>query len=555
VSNKNNGPISGVTGAIARGFNEFSNIPLIGEYAKGISWISDRISKAATVFGFSKPTAGDSVPKVLIVNAPSHTTVDGDSDSRALSFLNQPGVVPLKGMSGTDYDEMDFSYIKSKYAWFQTVSWSLSNMVGSDITSFDVTPLTGNYPITASGYVNNNYTPVCFLAKHFKYWRGSLKFKFKIVKTEYHSGRLQFAFYPTDFSSFTFDAAYVNRVIVDIREHSEIELIIPYIAMSPWLIVNNQKVGVLRVSVVDPLVAPSSVSPSVNILIEMAGGEDFETAGPIDFLESPTALVPQGLDGPRTVENIHSSVIGSAVVNKDAHLMSSLTIGDKVSSVRALVKRFTPLLKTSGNSSVSMNTYGIAVVPDLILFNNGSSSTIGDFSFNSDLLSVWASCYTFMSGGIRIRDVIDYGLTDGDQASIHTCVQASLVSDDSSANSIIVDTTNAGAITNHRVIQDCFNNNAVTVEIPQYTKTFSRSMVDIIHFQDGSLSASTTLSAGSNTRYRLIINTPTGINLTPRTSNTLHRVYRAGADDLNLSGFVSIPPMRTVDFTESMNYY
>lgn len=554
VSNKNNGPISGVAGAISRGFREFSSIPLIGEYAKGVSWIADRISNTAAIFGFSKPTAGDCIPKMCIVNAPSHTTVDGDSDSRTLSFLNQPGVVPLKGLSGIDYDEMDFSFIKSKYAWFRTVPWVIEAVVGTVITDIDVTPLTGTKNIIADGYDNFSYAPVTFLSKQFRYWRGSLKFKFKIVKTEYHSGRLQFAFFPTDDSVIVADAAYVNRIIVDIREHSEIELVIPFIHTNPWMITDLAKVGILRVTVVDPLVAPASVSPVINILIEIAGGEDFETAGPEDFNRTATVLTPQGLDGPRTEENIYSSVIGSAVVNSDPNIMSGLTIGDKVSSVRAFLKRFTPVMKIVSNET-TMNVAGVVIAPDIILFATGTTAAPGDHTFAGDTLSAWASCYTFMSGGIRIRDVLDFGMTTGTSQALHTSVQASLSVSNTNQNSMILDSSNAGDKNNHRIIQDCFNNNTVTVEVPQYTPTFARNMVDMIHFQQGSNTSSSLFTFGTNTPYRVNITAPLGTSIGAFSGHTFHRIFRAAADDFNLSGFVSIPPFRNFDSSTNLAFY
>jgi hypothetical protein len=218
VSNKSNGPISGLAKAVSKGFKEFSNIPLIGEYCLGVSWISDRISKTASIFGFSKPTAGDSITKMQLMNAPSHSTIDGDSDAKSLSFLSKPGTIPIQGLSGTQYDEMDFSFIKSKYAYFRQFNWADTNIAGDQLTSILIGPAIGITTTAISGVTYANFPPVSFLSAQFKYWRGSMRFRFKIVKTEYHSGRLEFGFFPsTELFAYTTDSAYVNRVIVDIR--------------------------------------------------------------------------------------------------------------------------------------------------------------------------------------------------------------------------------------------------------------------------------------------------------------------------------------------------
>lgn len=545
VSNKNNGPISSTASAVSRGFNEFSNIPLIGEYAKGVSWISDRIAKTASIFGFSKPTAGDCVPKMMMVNAPSHATVDGESDARSLSFMNAPGVVPIKGLAGTDYDEMDFSYIKSKYAWFRTFAWTTSSTVNSTLSSIDVYPNVGVYSTTASGIGITNYAPVAFIANQFTWWRGSLKFRFKIVKTEYHSGRLQFAFYPRDEGTYVGNPAYVNREIVDVREHSEVELVVPYISRFPWSLI-DAFTGSLVITVIDQLVAPSSVSPTINILCEISGGSDFEVAVPANFVGTPTFCVPQsGLND----EKLIMTNIGNSVINSSSEMFSSLTIGDKVSSVRPLLRRYSPINRAAENSNGSLNKPTFRIVPDAVLFfGNSAFDPASGIIFNADSLSVWASCYLFMSGGVRIRDNLNCGLVSS-SLHINSSTIVSMVIDSSSERYIIQDyTTPPEALRNlPRIMQDTSTNNTVSVEVPQYTAGLTRVIPDIIIYQKNGLSSYDDYTLNSSgSPVRLIFRSPAGMTITPVTGYTFHNVYRSGADDLTLSGFVSIPPFKVL---------
>jgi hypothetical protein len=287
VSNKNNGPVSSVAMAMSRGFREFAQIPLLSSYAKSISWVMGRTANVASMFGFDKPIQGDSITKMMILNAPSHSNTDGDSDVRSLSLYQKPGTVQVDGLFGTDYDEMDFSYIVRKYAWFQTASWTTSSPVGN-LFSLDVRPSVGIASIGGALH----FTPLCFVTDMFQNWRGSIRFKFKIVKTEFHSGRLSFAFYPTDdVASYVADPYYVNRVIVDIRDTTEVELIVPYISRTPWQYIGD-RIGVVAIDVVDPLVAPSTVSSTVTLLCEVAGGDDFEVAIPTNFDYNITTITP-----------------------------------------------------------------------------------------------------------------------------------------------------------------------------------------------------------------------------------------------------------------------
>lgn len=554
VSNKSNGPISGVASAVSKGFKEFGKIPLIGDYAKGISWIADRISSTASVFGFSKPVAGDSLSKMMLLNAPTHSTVDGDSDARTLSYLSKPGVVPLEGLSGTSYDEMDFSYIKARYAWFLTANWSLTQIPTIVVASILVSPATGQ--LSASGAFS--FTPVRFISRQFRYWRGSLKFRFKIVKTEYHSGRLEFAFFPTDETTATFDSAYVNRLIVDIRDHSEIELIIPYISRTLWTDCESAT-GLLQVTVVDALVAPSSVSASINILCEIAGGEDFEVAVPDNFECTPYVFTPQGYSQDENVSTIISTTIGSSSINADPHLMSSITIGDKVSSVRAYLKRFVALQAPNNTAAAMFNNKVVTIVPDVILSYQGTYAAT-DSVLMADHLSIWASCYTFMSGGIRIRDILDYGLTNLGIPVSRSSVMAVLDIDRSSTSATAMVTPSASkggfSIAFHRVPQDIGSNNTITVEVPQYTKSYSRNLVDCTLYQTGGAynTANSYNGSGSVSPSRLNIVAQSGITITSQNGYGFHNLYRSGADDLNLSGFISIPPMLFLTTTRNEGF-
>lgn len=549
VSNKQNGPISGIAGAISRGFNEFSSIPMIGEFATGVSWISDRIASTASIFGFSKPTAGDCVPKMHIVNAPSHSTVDGDSNSRALSYLNQPGVVPIKGLAGTEYDEMDFSFIKSRYAWFRTFTWTTSSVSGATLSTFLNFPGLGDNIVSFQNFNNHNYTPVAFLARNFELWRGSLKFRFKIVKTEFHSGRLQFAFYPGSTGATLIGSeSYVNRVIIDIREHSEVELTIPYMALNPWSLA-SENTGSLIITVVDELVAPASVAAQVSVLCEMCGGDDFEVAVPVQFTATPTVLVPQGMDKVSVAENIYSATIGNAKVDMDAHIMTSIAIGDKVSSARALLKRFEPWMRSP--TSTTVYNGNVRIVQDVVHYHIADDLAVLARGILADKLSLWASCYLYMSGGIRIRDVLNFGMIANDK-SMHSSV-VGMLTGTGSANGSMFSSTGVLFKESHMVLQDCYNNNEVTFEIPQYTATFARNIVDVTLFQSSTNPVSDQYATGS--RHQLTILPPANLNVTPVTGQNLHKIYRAGADDFQLSGFISIPPMRPVNPTDSFANY
>lgn len=278
----------------------------------------------------------------------------------------------------------------------------------------------------------------------------------------------------------------------------------------------------------------------------MAGGDDYEVAGLANFPYTPTVIVPQG-GGDKSTMEIVSTTIGNTEVRGNPLLMSSLCIGDKVSNVRALLKRYCKFEKQGVNSVSTMNLYGIRIVPDMIL-STGAPGAIPAQYFAADFISIWASCYLMMSGGIRIKDVIDNGLiTTGTYSqTLHTPVTAILQSDTLVAEAtILYDTGQAPQSANyHRVVQDVSVNNTLNVEMPQYTRSFTRLVPDVICYQDTSMSTANNYTADSSgSTTRLYIYLPASTTVTPVADYTLHRVYRAAADDFNLSGFISVPPM------------
>lgn len=534
TSNKANGIVSGPLNAVARGFKEFEQIPLLSTYARNISWVSDRLSRTAAMFGLSKPLQGDSLMKINPLSAPSHTTVDGDSDSRSLATISQPGVLAVDGLSGIKFDEMDFSYICQKFAWFTTLSWDLSTAVDTNIGVIAVTP---NKSLVVAGPVYN-FTPVAFVANSFTNWRGGLKFRFKFVKTEFHSGRLSFDFFPNlPTVSNSSLPEYVNRVIVDIREHSEVEILIPYTSYAMYTDVADN-IGTMTVRVIDPLVAPATVSSTVNILCEIAGHSDMEFYGP-RFANSPQGIVPQS--GLSEDCKIFSHTIGSTVAVTNPTLASSVAAGERISSYRAMIKRFTPF---RGNTYVTatVDNFAIAVLCDALPVRSSSAAVT---YIEADFYGCIACCYAIVGGGVRIRDVISASRLSKQDSPLAAIYQTSAPP---AFSSIL---TGSGAPTgidamNNSVIQETKHNAVITVEAPQYSNYIGKATSDLIMEEGGAIlkyNPNNTLGTGNGNVARFIIAPSNGPILVTTTNTAVHSIHRAGADDANFYCFVSVPPL------------
>jgi len=151
-----------------------------------------------------------------------------------------------------------------------------------------------------------------------------------------------------------------------------------------------------------------------------------------------------------------------------------------------------------------------------------------------------------MSGGIRIRDNLDLGLTNANLGTLHSSVTATLFPTITDRFEFFgaLDLTVGNRPNLHRALHDFSSNNTLTIEVPQYTRTMSRAIPDIIIYQTGTATGTTRyLGDASGSGNIVFIKAPKDLTITANANQDFHKIYRAGADDFNLSGFISIPPM------------
>lgn len=117
----------------------------------------------------------------------------------------------------------------------------------------------------------------------FKYWRGSIDYKFSIVKSKFHNGRFQFGFVPhvsraqllPDWETNEDLWGNIYSEIWNIRDSSEFTFSCPY-RLSEFSAHREGVSGTLIIRTVTPLTAPDNVSPRVVFLTSVAAGKDFE---------------------------------------------------------------------------------------------------------------------------------------------------------------------------------------------------------------------------------------------------------------------------------------
>jgi len=398
-------------------------VPTLSALAAPVTWALDLMSGVASVFGWSNPINLERAYRVNQVAYAYANNCDNIDNSLPLSLFSGNTVEVLPGFAGNDIDEMSIDYIKSIPAWVTTQTWSTTDASDSVLYSTEVSPNIMQSTI-ASG-LNTVYcmTPVCFLSNLFNLYRGGLRFTFKIVKTEFHSGRLSVVFNPSVvpgasvFPNNT-GSTYCHREIIDIREGNSFDFIVPYVSLSPYKQCqgNFSSIGSLQIRVLNPLIAPATVSTTISIIVEVAGAPDMEFAVPAQHTMQAVAIYnPQSSSFiPKRDENsIISGVIGSSELKTDNHFSARACVGEKIVSLLSLLKKndilpirdllyvgkhyvidpfsfplpFTTVTNATGTDHQNDN---LALVSSLYLLNRGSTRW-RVFSYSSNTVNILAS--------------------------------------------------------------------------------------------------------------------------------------------------------------------
>jgi len=530
----NLGPVSAPFLKISQAAQILTGIPLISSYAGMASWAANVVSRTASAFGLSKVSNAQPFSLMQRFTVARMVNSDTPDGSTKLSVFSSAGVDDLPGFAGSDLDEMAITYIASIPAWVTTVNWPTSSVEGTVLFATQVTPRNMYATYTYGTNTVTAPTPMAFAATFFSQWRGGMKFIFKIVKTEFHSGRLLVAFSPANpilqYGMTTpniNDTTFLHRHIIDIRNGNEFSLTVPWACVNQYLSTSPLQVesatGGLYVYVLNPLVAPASVSSSVNILIEVAAAEDFELAVPRTITERPVALIsPQS--GRKNVCEITSATIGDMQEYMSID-PARLAIGERVMSFKSLLKRFNPLISSPGTATGNYGCLPFSIITDYIT----AANTLLSASATPDVYSVFGCAFALARGSMRLKYV--QPPNDAHGANVYSVNLNNLNNISGLTANWKYLATNPYPINGNN--SQWFDNNVshAEVEFPMYHRFHAWPVADtmctdvsVSLFQYGNYTAPRTYAVYNNSGV------PTFLN-----------VYRAVGDDFSFGMFVAPP--------------
>jgi len=236
----------------------------------------------------------------------------------------------------------------------------------------------------------------------FDAWRGSFDIIVKLVKTEFHSGRLQVTWTPTNAISTgptNNTSMLALRTIIDIREGNEFRINLPFLIGHNYL-GGGEYSGQLDIRVLNLLRAPETCAQNIDCLVYVCGGDDFEYAIP-KFIGSGVGMSfsPQAGNRGSCIDCIIDEGVGGGKIDSLSITPAYESIGESFTHIRQHLKKFCLTFVTSTSDTavaLNPNTYGIVNMTAV------SGVTKAGF-FIGDPYSLFASMYLFFKGGVNVK--------------------------------------------------------------------------------------------------------------------------------------------------------
>jgi hypothetical protein len=418
---KKDGVISAPASTVKELADYFTAIPVIGPFAKATSIGAGAVSNIAKLFGYAKPPVLTDTMFVRPQNIGNLSNTSGSDPIQKLSLdpkqelTIDPGTVGL-----TPDDQMAFGYITKREAFIDNFQWNtLTTQNTGLIYSILVHPFVApNFRIDIDPIDAN--TPLTLVSRPFGYWSGSLRYRFQIVASQFHRGRLMFVYEPTHNVSGTVQDTN-NRFahIVDISEERDVTFEVNWTQETAYGRLDNFPTidmtiegdgnffvdakgyanGRVSVFVVNQLAAPvDSANVEVNVFI--SAGDSFEVKMPISMGLAAYARnsVPVG---PPAIAQSGKEVASGATVTSAENMpeqdtmyilngnptctqseQSDVYFGEAIVSCRSLLKRYCfhrvlALPQNLETASIYLNIF------DQCNFPNGPGPTYGSSQASS----------------------------------------------------------------------------------------------------------------------------------------------------------------------------
>jgi len=310
------GMITKLANGVAAVADVASGVPMISKIAASVSWGSRLLGRAATAMGFSKPISVQETKPVYRVPGFGLQQVEGVTPGLSLGAIQDNEIAH----DTPAVDEMSFDYIckRSVVIVSKDISLPTFNTRGQTWLEMKTHPIPDEITYPLSSTLNTvSGGPMQAVAAQFQWWRGILKYDFKLIKTKFHKGRLQVSWIPgkgVDRPGLNINKVYTK--IWDVGTSSDFSFQVPFVLPSGYANVATAATvagsvypgytGKLVVKVFNKFNYPETVPSNLTLLVSLSG-IDMEFSGP--FMNTRYATVSDLMPGPTPPPKLNYSKV------------------------------------------------------------------------------------------------------------------------------------------------------------------------------------------------------------------------------------------------------
>jgi hypothetical protein len=372
------GIVSKPAAMIAKAAGALSNAPGIGLYAKATQIGASAIASIAKSFGYSRPNNLSEIQpfrptyfgNLANTNFPDSATKFTYDAKQELSCDTR-----TFGLDGTD--EMTIKSIATRESFLTNFAWDVASTTETLLWNSQVNPVIWSH-VNVGGVDEWHMPACCFATLPFRAWRGTMKFRFQIVASAFHKGRLKITYDPSYPLTNEYNTNYTR--VIDIAEERDFTVEIGWGQQQSFLkhrpMLNNTTEifsatalgidsgefanGIISVYVVNELTVPNSTANNdIEVNVFVSAGDDFEVANPDDgdlknlswYAPQSGAYIPQAGEGGENVPDSDNTDMENAPMKlepdetmaaqmTDADHTMDVYYGDPVTSIRQIFKRY-----------------------------------------------------------------------------------------------------------------------------------------------------------------------------------------------------------------------
>lgn len=313
----------------------------------------------ASAYGYTRPVQLAPVIMTKTRTMDNISTADGLDMALKLTYDSKSEkTIDTSYILGVSDDQMTLKHVYTRYSYSYIFYVAPSDVLGNVVNSVQCAP---TYVLGSTV----DFTNVGFVSSMFKFWRGSLIYKFSAVKTIFNRGKLRITWAPSVTVPTTSDTNLAYSVVWDLETQVEIEIEVPFNNNYLWLPVNFKYVdtinGKLTVTVLENITG-ANITDQVSIQVWVKGGDNMEFAVPTMAIANHmfTSYQPLGAQNPQTGYFGYPSTYPGAIIHNTPIIpypdyepqsipiapqnnyphAAIACIGEKISSFREIIKRY-----------------------------------------------------------------------------------------------------------------------------------------------------------------------------------------------------------------------